>query len=269
MKFIRFLVYLFRSFFENDCANRAAALAYTTLLSIVPLIMVTFWILSWFPTLAGTGEILQDFIVNNFVAHSAQVISDQLNQFLARTKILSVSSLLALAVVGILMIYDMVGAFNSIWKIKMKRHFALSLSFYSVVLLLAPIFLGIFIVFISYVAALPFMTDIVFLEKPLARFLPYAVAFLIFTFFNWILPHCTVPFRYAALAGLITTIMFEIGKFCFGLYMSYFTSYQIIYGALAIIPIFLLWIYISWVIILIGALVCHTMTRGIPNQQAG
>lgn len=266
MKFIRILMYIFRSFFEDDCANRAAALAYTTLLSLVPLVMVTFWILSWFPALAGTGEVLQDFIVQNFVAHSAQVISAQLDHFLAQTKVLSWSSLFALAFVAILMIYDMVGAFNQIWKIKTKRHLALSLSFYSVVLLLAPIFLGIFIVFTSYLATLPFMSGIVFLEKPFAHLLPYVVAFLVFTFFNWVLPYCTVPFRYAALAGLITMIMFEIVKYFFSLYMSYFPTYQLIYGTLATIPIFLLWIYVSWVMILLGALVCQIMTRGIPPK---
>jgi membrane protein len=266
MKFLRFLMYTFHSFFEHDCANRAAALAYTTLLSIVPLVMVTFWILSWFPALAGTGEILQDFIVKNFVAHSAQVVSEQLNHFLERTKVLSWSSLFALAIVAILMIYDMVGAFNSIWKIKMKRHLALSFSFYSMVLLLAPIFFGIFMVFTSYLATLPFVAGIIFLEKPISHLLPYGVAFLVFTFLNWVLPHCTVPFRYAVLAGFITTVLFETVKYFFGLYMSYFPTYQLIYGTLATIPIFLLWIYVSWVIILLGALICQIMTRGIPKN---
>lgn len=265
-KILRILIYIYNCFFENDCANRAASLAYTTLLSLVPVVMLSFWVLSLFPMFSGAGPTLQQFVLTNFVAHSAQIISEQLNHFLDQTRVLSWSNLMALAIVSILMIYDMVGAFNSIWKVKMKRNFVLSFSFYSLVLLLAPILFGVFVVFSSYVATLPFIADIQFLERPLFSLLPYLVAFLIFTFFNWVLPSCTVPFRPAVIAGLITTILFEIVKYLFSLYMSYFPTYRLIYGALATIPIFLLWIYTSWVIILLGALICQIMTRGIPQQ---
>ena len=111
------------AFFANDCANRAASLAYTTLLSLVPIVMLSFWILSLFPAFAGTGQVLQQFVVNNFVAHSAQIISEQLSHFLEQIKVLSWSSLVALAVVSILMIYDMVSAFNSIWHVELRRPF--------------------------------------------------------------------------------------------------------------------------------------------------
>lgn len=267
MKVIRILKYVHRCFFEDDCANRAAALAYTTLLSLVPLLMLSFWTLSLFPVFAGTAPILQQFIVDNFVAHSAQIVSQQLDYFLRQVTVLSWGSLFALVIVSILMIYDMVNAFNSIWHVKTKSRFALSTSFYSLVLLLAPIFFGVFIVISSYLGTLPWLADIAFLEKPFVRLLPYLVAFLIFTFLNWVLPSCTVPFRFAALAGLITTLMFEIVKYFFGLYMSYMPSYRLIYGALATIPIFLLWIYVSWVIVLLGALTCQIMTRGIPSDR--
>ncbi len=265
-KAVRILLYVHQSFFENDCANRAASLAYTTLLSIVPLIMVSFWILSLFPAFVSSGPELQNFVIRNFVAHSAQVINQELNHFLEQIKVLSWSSLVALGVVSVLMIYDMVNAFNNIWRIKMKRHIALSLSFYSLVLLITPISLGIFMATASYLATLPFMTEIAFLEKPLLYILPYCVAFLIFTFLNWALPSCSVPFRYAAAAGFITTCLFELIKYLFGFYMSYFPTYRIIYGALATIPIFLLWIYISWVITLLGAMICQILTRGFPPE---
>ena len=118
----------------------------------------------------------------------------------------------------------------------------------------------------SYLATLPFLADIAFLEKPFVYLLPYLVAFLIFTFFNWALPSCKVPLRNAAWAGLFTTILFEVIKYLFSLYMSYFPTYRLIYGALATIPIFLLWIYTSWVIILLGALVCQIITQGVPAE---
>ncbi len=264
MKIIRIVVHIYRAFFENDCANRAASLAYTTLLSLVPTVILGFWILSLFPVFSGAGEVLQQFVIQNFVAHSAQVISDQLDHFLQQTKVLSWSSLAALAMVAILMIYDMVSAFNSIWRVGSKHHLVLSFSFYSLVLLLTPIILGIFILASSYLATL--LSGIGIVEKPLLYILPYICAFAIFTFCNWVLPSCQVPFRSAVVAGLITTVLFEVTKYCFGLYMSYFPTYRVIYGALAAIPIFLLWIYTCWVIILLGAVICQVMTKGIPKE---
>lgn len=264
------LAYIARRFFDDDCAYRAAALSYTTLLSLVPLVLVSFWVLSLFPVLHGTGQIWQQFIVNNFVAHSAEVISRELNHFLQRDRLLSWSNFIALAVISILMIYDLVNAFNKIWHIKMKRHFALSLSFYSLVLLLMPVFLGIFILFSSYLATLPFIVElqhISFLKTSFLGSFPYIAAFLTFTFFNWVLPDCPVPFRSALIAGLITTVFFEWAKMLFGWYISAFPTYQLIYGALSVIPIFLLWIYISWVIVLLGTLICHTLTHGIEVRN--
>lgn len=262
--------YLFRIFFEHDCANRAASLAYTTLLSLVPIVMLSFWILSIFPAFQGSGVELQNYIVTHFVAHSALAISEQLEIFLDKVRVLSLTNLAALAVVSILMLYDMVNAFNSIWRVSTRRHFAWSLSFYSLVLLLTPVFFGVFMMLSSYLATIPFITDIShlrILQTIVIYLLPYVVAFIIFTFFNWILPSCYVPLRSAALAGIITTILFETFKYGFGIYITHFSNYQLIYGALATIPIFLLWIYVSWVLILLGALFCQIVTKGIPKEE--
>ncbi len=269
IKIWRVLKYVFYSFFEKDCANRAASLAYTTLLSLVPLVVLSFWILSIFPAFSGTALVLQKFILKNFVAHSAEVISEQLAKFLDQTRVLSLTNLGALVVVSILMIYDMVGAFNGIWHVKMQRHFFWSLSFYSLLLLLAPVFFGVFMMASSYLASFPFIADIShmeFLEKPILYALPYLAAFLIFTLLNWVLPSCRVPFRNAALAGVITMILFEIVKFLFSIYIIYISNFRILYGALSAFPIFLLWIYTSWVIVLLGALICQVITRGIPER---
>ncbi len=269
MRIRRTIRYLYYRFFEDDCANRAASLAYTTLLSLVPVTLVSFWILSIFPAFVGTGKEIQNFILENFVAHSARVISEQFNHFLTQVSVLSWTNLTALIIFSILMIYDMVNAFNKIWHIRIKKNIPLSLSFYSLVLLIVPISFGFLLMLTSYLSKVPLIIDlgkISFLEKPFFLLLPYFAAFLIFTVFNWILPSCHVPFRKAVLAGLFTTILFESAKYIFGIYMSFFPTYRVIYGALATIPIFLLWIYMSWVIILLGALICQVLTRGIPEN---
>lgn len=269
MKINRTIRYLCQRFFEDDCANRAASLAYTTLLSLVPVTIVSFWILSIFPPFIGTGKEIQNFILENFVAHSARIISDQFNYFLEKVSVLSWTNLAALIFFSILMIYDMVNAFNKIWRLRVKRNIALSFSFYSLVLLIVPIIFGLLLVIGSYLSKVPFIIDlgkITFLEKPFFIMLPFLAAFIVFTIFNWTLPSCHVPFRNAVLAGLFTMILFETTKYIFGLYMSFFPTYQVIYGALAVVPIFLIWIYVSWVIILLGTLVCQVLTQGIPEN---
>ena len=125
----RFFVYLYHRFFEDHCPGRAAALAYTTLLSIVPLMLFSFYILSYFPILQGTGKQFESFILTNFVASSATVIEKQLQVFLTHIQVLSWVNIIFLGVISVLLIYNMVCAVNDVWHVKMERHLALSFVF--------------------------------------------------------------------------------------------------------------------------------------------
>lgn len=260
---------LYHRFFENRCPSRAASLAYTTLLSLVPLVMVGFYILSWFPVFKNIEPGLQKFILSNFVADSASVVSQYLNEFVAHISDLSMMNIGFLGIVSILLIYNMVGAFNEIWHVRMQTHFAIAFGIYLLVLLFTPLLFGILIVVISYFSSLPFIQSqggMAFIRTPLLMVLPYLCEFIVFTFFNWMLPSTRVRFLYAAIAGLITTLLFEVAKHGFVLYLHFVPTYRLIYGALATVPIFLVWMYFSWLIILFGALVCHLLSRGLPKR---
>lgn len=260
----RVLGRLLYRFSEEGYSSLAASLAYSTLLSLVPLMLVSFYILSFFPTFEGTGVALQDFILRNFVAASASVIADHFSRFLRQLQVLSLTNLLAFAFVSILLIYNMVHAFNRVWRVRMRYYYGLSFVMYSLVLLLTPIFFGSLMLLSSYLASLPLFSSA---QNPLLTratvlwILPYFSAFITFTFLNWVLPSTRVKLRFAAVAGLVTTLLFEIAKYLFSLYLSMVPTYQIIYGALATIPIFLVWLYVTWSIILFGALVCQTVAE--------
>lgn len=268
-KIWKFLTYLFNRFDEDGCSHLAASLAYSTLLSLVPLAMVSFLVLSYFPALQGTGEALQRFILQNFVATSANVIASHLNEFLSSIRILSWTNIVALIVVSVLLMYNMVVAFNHIWHVKFRRSLALSFIVYLLILFLMPIFFGVLLLVSSYLASLPLIsgtTTVLFLKKPLLIIFPYLVSFITFTFFNWILPSAKVKLWQAATAGFLTTILFESAKYVFTLYLTYFPTYRLIYGAFATIPIFLIWIYVCWSIILFGAIVCNILAIGLPDN---
>jgi len=230
--------------------------------------MMGVYILSWVPMFKDVGPEIQKFILSHFVTDSANTISYYLNNFLGHLRDLSLVNIGFLGIVSILLIYNMVGAFNEIWHVHAKTHFAITLGIYLLVLLLAPLLFALLLVILSYFLSLPFIISLKsthFIEKPIILALPYAVELFVFIFFNYVLPSTRVRFIYAVVAGVITTFLFEIAKFGFSVYLHYVPTYRLIYGALATIPIFLIWLYVMWLIILLGALCCHLMCCGLPK----
>ena len=231
--------------------------------------MVSFYALSFFPILKGSGEALQQFILANFVADSASVIAQYLNTFLQQIRVLSWTSFLSLGFVSLLMIYNMVRAFNKIWHVKLRRYVALSFVIYLLILLATPLFFGVLMLVSSYLASLPLISGTkasLFIKKPVLVVLPYLSAFITFSFFNWVLPSTRVRVWHAVIAGFITTFLFELAKYLFTFYLTYFPTYRLIYGALATILIFLIWIYVTWSIILLGALICSGFSSGFKTN---
>lgn len=263
-----FFHHLGHRFAQDDCALRATSLAYSTLLTLVPLLMVSVYVLSFFPAFKGAGETLQNFILSNFVAASANTISKHVTIFLKQLHVLSWTSLIGLFVVSLLMIYNMVRAFNAIWQVRLRKHFALFFLLYLGVLIATPIIFGVLLFVTSYVESLPLLEhakNLTLIKGPAVWLLPYFAAFLTFTFFNWVLPSCKVKFTHAMVAGLVTTVLFEIAKHGFIVYITQFASYRVLYGALAAIPIFLIWMYVFWLIVLFGALICNSLAVGVTE----
>lgn len=265
----RFFRYLYRAFAEEGISFRAAALAYTTLLSLVPLTILGFTILSFFPIFHGTGEEIQKLILQNFTTTSSPIIIKYLDEFVAHVSYLSITNIVFLIIVALLMIYNINRAFNTIWHAERHFHFSLSFLVYFLFLVLSPILLGGVIVLGSFFMKLPAVEHLIripYVQQPLFFLLPYFLIFCLFVLFNWVLPSCRVKFFAALVGGLVTTVLFEVAKYLFTLYLRHFPAYQLLYGALATIPIFLVWLYFSWTIILVGALISYVTANGIPDK---
>ncbi len=253
-----------KRFLESHCTRMAASLAYSTLLTLVPLLITLFAILSWFPWFHGLGQVVQQFILNTFVPSYAQEISEQINSFVANMKTLSWFRLVFFFVVSMLMIYNLVNTFNQMWGTSIRRHVTASFMWYAIIVLVSPIVLGllffigpyvnILLVNFEHVSHLP-------IEKPVILSLPYVVSWVTFVGFNWLIPNARVPFSSAFWAGTLTTILFELAKIGFASYASHVSYYHVLYGALSVIPLFLIWLYLSWLIILGGALFCCLLTE--------
>jgi len=246
-----------KQFFAENCPMQAASLSYVSLLSIVPLMTVSLSILSIFPVFKGIGDQIQKFIFENFVASSAQTVQQYFQTFMAQTAKLSIPGMLFLLVTAVLMIFAMEQAFNRIWKVQKHRNTVQAFLMYWAVLTFTPILIGVGLVMSSYLLSFSFI-------KISLITLPYLLTFAAFTLLYVIVPNCKVRIRHAALGALIATILFEAAKYGFTIYIAHFPTYKLIYGALAVLPIFLVWLYLSWLIVLFGVSVSHTLAY--PDQ---
>ena len=261
---IPFIESLYHDFMDTRCTRMAASLAYSTLLSLVPLLMIVFWVLSFFNAFQGVGIIMQHFVLSTFVAGLAKTVSSQLSAFVSQLHALRWTNLIALFFVSVLMMYNMVCAFDHIWHVKVRRSLALSFLVYGLILLASPVAFGLLLLLGPYIASLHLVADQSMrhlLQTPLLIVLPYVAAWIVFTLFNWIVPAIRVRFKCALVAGFVTMLLFESAKYIFSLYLTYFSTYRLIYGALATVPFFLVWMYVTWLLILIGVLLCHRLQQ--------
>ena len=267
--FLKVLHYLFSRFWAEGFSYRAASLAYTTLLGVVPMAFVGATVLSFFPFFQGVEVKLQQLVLDNFVADSGAVIAQYIGEFLTHVGSLPKFSIIFLVLIGLLMIYNISRAFNAVWH--SRGHFAFSLSFlmYSLVLFVSPILLGFVLLVGNYFFKLPFVSGVVtisYVHSMVFWMLPHIVVFVAFTLLNWILPACRVKLLHAMVGGAVSMVLFGLAKAGFVLYLTKFSSYRLLYGALATIPIFLIWLYVSWIIILFSALVTYWVDEGIPKH---
>ena len=160
-------------------------------------------------------------------------------------------------------------AFNKIWRVEKPRRGLQAFLIYWTVLTLGPLLLGAGIVLSSYLTTMPLLSKLDGVTgggvATLWKFLPFTFSILAFTMLYWAVPHCKIKFRDAAVGGLAMAFLFEAAKKIFTWFVSSFPSYELIYGAFAAFPLFLMWIYISWMMILLCA---HWVAvRGLPSEK--
>ncbi|MFG0379991.1 virulence factor BrkB family protein [Pseudomonas sp. zbq_18] len=268
---VEFWGFLFRRFLADRAINSAAALTYTTLFAVVPMMTVTFSMLSAIPAFQGTGEQIQSFIFNNFVPSSGETVQEYLREFTTQARKLTWVGVVLLAVTAFMMLVTIEKAFNTIWRVRQPRRGISSFLLYWAILSLGPILLGAGFAATTYITSLSLLSgpDALVGAKTLLGFAPLLSSVAAFTLLYSSVPNARVPLRHAFAGGLFTAVLFELAKGLFGLYVSLFPGYQLIYGAFATVPLFLLWIYLSWLIVLFGAeLVCNLSSSRLWRRRA-
>ncbi|TRX75605.1 YihY family inner membrane protein [Pseudomonas mangiferae] len=268
VEFWRFLVL---RFFADRGAQSAAALTYTTLFAVVPTMTVTFAMLSAIPAFQGVGLDIQHFIFRNFVPSTGETVQEYLSAFVVQARQLTWVGVLLLAATAFMMLVTIEKAFNTIWRVRQVRRGVSSFLLYWAILSLGPLLLGAGFAASTYITSLSLLSgpNALIGAKTLLGYMPLVSSVAAFTLIYASVPNARVPLKHAFLGALFTSVLFEAAKTLFGLYVSLFPGYQLIYGAFATVPLFLLWIYLSWLIVLFGAeLVCNLGTSPHWRRQA-
>lgn len=249
---MQFLKLLLSRFMSNNSLQNAAAMTYTTLLSLVPLMAVSIAVFSVFPIADKVSLAIQDFVFENFVPASGDVLQSYLEEFSSKAAKMTGTSFIFLMLVAILLMASIDRSFNTIWRVKRKRSVMKKFMVYWSVISLGPILIALSIAVTSYLISLPLISDAASAGRLLGM-TPVLVSALAFMLLYAIVPNRQVPLKHAFAGGLVAAVLFELAKRGFGLYVTYFPTYEAIYGALATVPIFLVWLYLSWLVTLLGA----------------
>jgi len=259
---LQFLQMLLARFMEDNGPQNAASLAYTTLLSLVPLMAVTLALVAAFPVSARLGEQVQTFVFENFMPDFGLVVQEYLVQFSERATQLSGAGVAFLVLVAVLLMSNIDRAFGMIWKVRRQRSPLSRFMVYWSILSLGPLLMGLSVAATSYLLSLPLFTEdaqVAGLTQRLLRLAPILASTLAFTLVYLVVPNRRIPLSHAVTGGLVASLLFELAKHGFGLYLTRFPTHQAIYGALATVPVFLIWLYISWMITLLGGELVHLL----------
>ncbi|WP_193173187.1 YihY family inner membrane protein [Nisaea nitritireducens] len=249
-------------FYRGRGMQAAAALTYTTLLALVPLLAIGFAIFTAFPAFETARTAIEATIFENLVPEIAGPVRSYLNSFMQNASKLGAAGIIGLSVSAILLLATIESTFNAIWHVERQRHLLIRFLIFWAVLSLGPILMGLILSTTSDAFGVLRQTwmDVGLDAESLnvgGDVRNHVIAIILqsvgFTLLFMIVPNRSVAWRDALIGGCLSGTAFEILKLGFGWYLTAFPTFQTIYGAMAVIPIFLVWVYFSWTVILLGA----------------
>ena len=262
-------------FAQDRLGLTASSLTFTTVIALVPMIAVALAIFTAFPVFAKFQDVVQKWLVASLVPDAiARQVLGYLTFFAGKANKLGSAGLVALGASALALVFTIDRTLNNIWRVRTPRGLGQRLLIYWSALTLGPVFLGISISLTSY-AITANKTWVGGLPGGVGFFLD-GVQFLLVaagtagTFY--FVPNTHVRWGHAWMGGFFVAIGLEIARRLLALYIASVPTYSIVYGAFATVPILLIWIYIAWVIVLLGAALTAyvpSLLAGVPLQRKG
>lgn len=264
----RFLVAAYNRMLEDHCLQVAGSLTFTTLLALVPLVTVALALVTAFPVFSEFTNGVDEWLADNVLPEQiASAVTRYLAEFSGAAARLTAVGIVFLAFTALTTMLTVDRAFNQIFRVGHERPIAQRLLTYWAVLTLGPILIGLSVSMTSYLvsASLGFAKGVPGVGSLLLGVVPVVLTSIAFTLLYIWVPNRRVRARHALVGGIVAGVLFELMTRGFGFYISRFPTYTAIYGAFAAVPMFLLWMYLSWVVVLLGG----TVTALVPGYRFG
>lgn len=262
-----FLLFVLRRWNEDKCPQIAGSLAFTTLLALVPVFAIVVALMSSAPFFEGMMEQFKGFLRLNLVPEIAgRIITGYLEPFARNAGRLTTVGVVFLALTALALMLTVDRSLNAIWRSQRPRPFWLALLGYVAIILVGPLLIGISVSVSTYLISLSAglvagdPTWRLFVVRAIPAVMSAVAFFLIYR----IVPHDPVPWRHAFAGGVVTAVLFEGAKELFAVYVRVVPSYSVVYGTFAAVPLFLIWVYVSWLVVLFGA----ELTASLGHWQA-
>lgn len=267
--FCHFLMFFMKRVSKEQVHITAGYLSYVTLMSLVPLIVVMLSVMTAFPIFADIKEIIENFVYQNFMPAAGDVVKEHISGFVANASKMSAIAITFLFLFALLLISAIDASLNKIWQVTTKRRVITAFSMYWMVLTLGPVLVGSSIAATSYLVSFISIADYDFfgLTNIALRALPIFASIGAFLILYMVVPNKVVAIKHALFGATLAALLFEVAKKGFAFYVTQLPSYQAIYGALAGIPILFLWVYLSWLVVLFGALFTVALENFTAEKQ--
>ena len=254
-------------FRDDGCTMAAAALTFTTMIAVVPFFAVVYRFLSLLPEFAGVGDTITSFVFETFLPGSSEAVLDRVREFSAKANELTLVGVGVVFVTTLLMLRRMEESFNRIWHVANTRTgMARFLSYWGIVSFGVPM-IGVAVTAASYDFGLDYLAELrgsSIMEGVRGAVPPLATA-LTFTLLYYAVPSCRVRFDHALVGGVVTTALLTVAKEVFAWAVPWFQN-EVVYGAFAALPLFVMGLYLVWVLILVGAICVRTLSL-IPWEE--
>jgi membrane protein len=260
--------HLARRFADARLLDIAGSLTFTTLLSLVPAVTLALAVLSVTPVGDPLLATLRNFITANLVPGQAtRAALDQMAQFVTHASRFTVAGLVGLAITSLSLMYTIDSTFNDLWKVQRQRPLWRRLVVYLAALAFGPLLVGASLWLTTWVLTAP-LRGVIDSHVRTTLLKASAVLFVVaaFTLLYRLVPACRVRWRHAITGGVIAGAGFEAMKSGFAGFVTHFGNYKAVYGAFAALPAFLLWIWLSWLVVLTGAVIAAAL--GAPQAPS-
>ena len=244
-----------------DIDRVAGNLAFTTLLGLVPLFTVAFNYVSRFPGFDNWVDALEPLLLKFLLPGSSGTVRQYLSEFTARTADLQGIAIAFVIYTAVMLVAQVEREINAMWGITNRRSLVRRAIVYTLGFVAVPALIGIAVfmtkwAFDRWLQVVPIDSESL---SVLMGSLSLGIGALLLTLIYALVPVRRVPWRAALVGGMLAAIAFDVAKSGFAFYIKHVPTYQIIYGAIAALPLFLIWVYLSWMILLVGAAISATL----------